>query len=91
MGVKILIDGPGADEMDRTIRAALGHRPADESWVLSLVKHKPMWTVSVLVSPQDRLWGWTYFGPREYIPEALSEAVCEAGLEVAFSPTRAIR
>ena len=79
MAIKILIDGPGEQEMEMAVRAAMGRRPESEEWVLSLVKHQPMWSVNVLVSPGDRLWGWTYLGLRRDIPTVLGEALRVAG------------
>jgi hypothetical protein len=78
MAVKILIDGPGGPELERAVRAALG-RPDSEEWVLSLVKNQPLWSVNVLVSPGDRLGGWTYLGLRRDIPIVLAEALRVAG------------
>jgi hypothetical protein len=79
MAIKILIDGPGGDELEMAVRAALGRRPESEEWILSLVKNQPLWSVNVLVSPGDRLWGWTYLGLRRDIPVALAEALRVAG------------
>lgn len=79
MAIKILIDGPGGEELETAVRAALGRRPESEEWVLSLVKNQPLWSVNVLVSPGDRLWGWTYLGLRRDIPVVLAEALRVAG------------
>ena len=79
MGIKILIDGPDAAELEARVREALGRRPESEEWVLSLVKHQPLWSVNVLVSPGNRLWGWTHLGLRREIPIVLAEALRVAG------------
>ena len=71
MAIKILIDGPDGQELEKSTRAALGRRPASEDWVLSLVKNQPLWSVNILVSPGDKLWGWTYLGLRRDIPTVL--------------------
>jgi hypothetical protein len=79
MAIRILIDGPDGQEMEKAVRGALGRRPESEEWVLSLVKHQPLWSVNVLVSPDDRLCGWTYLGLRRDIPVVLAEALRVAG------------
>ena len=79
MGIKILVDGSGGDELEQAVRTVLGRRPESEEWVLSLVKNQPLWSVNVLVSPGDRLWGWTYLGLRREVPVVLAEALRVAG------------
>ena len=61
------------------MRALLAGRPEAEEWVLSLVKNQPLWSVNVLVSPGDRLWGWTFLGLRREVPGVLAEALRVAG------------
>jgi len=79
MAIKILVDGAGGDELERAVRELLGRRPQAEEWVVSLVKNQPLWSVNVLVSPGDRLWGWTYLGLRREVPVVLAEALRVAG------------
>ena len=79
MAIKILVDGAGGDELERAVRELLGRRPEAEQWVVSLVKNQPLWSVNVLVSPGDRLWGWTYLGLRREVPVVLAEALRVAG------------
>ena len=79
MGIRILVDGTGGDELEQAVRTVLGRRPESEEWVLSLVKNQPLWSVNVLVSPGDRLWGWTYLGLRREVPVVLAEALRVAG------------
>jgi hypothetical protein len=79
MAIRIFVDGPDAAELEEVARRALGYRPEGETWLVSLVKHRVMWGVTVLVSPQDRLRDWSYTGPRELIGRALTEAVKQAG------------
>jgi hypothetical protein len=83
MAIKILIDGPGGRELEATVREALGGRPESEEWIISLVKNQPLWSVSVLVSPGNRLWGWTFLGLRREIPDVLGQALRAAGLRGA--------
>ena len=79
MAIKILVDGAGDGELEQAVRAVLGRRPEAEEWVVSLVKNQPLWSVNVLVSPGDRLWGWTYLGLRREVPVVLAEALRVAG------------
>jgi len=79
MAIKILIDGPGGRELEAAVREVLGGRPESEEWILSLVKNQPLWSVNVLVSPGNRLWGWTFLGLRREIPGVLREALRAAG------------
>jgi hypothetical protein len=87
MAIKILVDGAGGDELERAVRALLGRRPEAEEWVVSLVKNQPLWSVNVLVSPGDRLWGWTYLGLRREVPVVLAEALRVAGFPDGESRT----
>ena len=83
MAIKILIDGPNGRELEVAVREAMGGRPESEEWILSLVKHQPLWSVNVLVSPGNRLWGWTFLGLRREIPVVLGEALRAAGFRDA--------
>ena len=78
--MKILIDGPGAEELEVAVREELGAPPDTEAWVLSLVKQQPTWTVNLMVPPQEHLWGWTYVGPAGELPGAIAGAVDAVGL-----------
>ena len=80
MAVRILVDGSDAGELEAAVRAALGGRPESDPWVISLVKNQPLWSVNVLVSPENRLWGWNYLGLGRDIPAALADALRTAGL-----------
>ncbi len=81
MAVRIMVDGPDAVELEGVVRAALGPRLEEESWLVFILKVRARWGVSVLVSPQDRLEGWSFFGPWSSIASAVKEAVRKAGLE----------
>jgi hypothetical protein len=81
MGVRILVDGPEVSGMEAVVRAALGARPAWETWVISIVRQRPRWGVTVLVSPNDRLAEWSFAGPTERVGPALREAIREVGLD----------
>jgi len=81
MAVRIFVDGPDSEELRRAVRAALGHRPEGEAWLVSVVRHRVTWGACVLASPEDRLADWSFLGPRGSIEPALKEAVKKAGLE----------
>lgn len=81
MGIRILVDGPGAANVEAAVRAALGERPAWETWIISLVKQRPRWHLTVLVSPNDRLAEWSFVGPADRVGPVLSEAIREVGLD----------
>jgi len=81
MGVRILVDGPEAASLEAAVRAALGVRPAWETWIIALVKQRPRWHLTVLVSPEDRLGEWSFVGPAGMLGLALKDAVREVGLE----------
>ena len=81
MAVRIFVDGSDPEEVKRAVRAALGHRPEGEAWLVSLIKHRFTWGACVLASPEDRLAHWNFFGPPGSIGPALKEAVKQAGLE----------
>ena len=67
--------------MEAVVRAALGPRPYWETWIISIVKQRPRWGVTVLVSPDDRLAEWSFVGPGERVGPALAEALLEVGLD----------
>jgi hypothetical protein len=60
-----------------------GAVPSRKSGSSRLVKHQPLWSVNVLVSPGNRLWGWTFLGLRREIPIVLREALRAAGFRDA--------
>jgi hypothetical protein len=74
--------------MEVVVRAALGSRPSWESWVISIIKQRPRWGVTVLVSPNDRLAEWSFVGPADRVGPALAEALREVGLD---NPERRVR
>ncbi|HET7745778.1 MAG TPA: hypothetical protein VFM29_00660 [Vicinamibacteria bacterium] len=78
--VKILVMGAHADDVRDEMRNALGRRPEHEEWVVSAVQLPTSWVASVLVSPGDRLTGWSLVGPARSIAPALAHAVTNAGL-----------
>ena len=63
MATRILIDGPGAQELETVVRAPLGRRPESEERILPFVGTQPPRFVNVLVPPGNGPWGWTYPGP----------------------------
>jgi hypothetical protein len=81
VAVRIFVDGSGSEEMKRAVRAALGPRPEEEAWLVSLIQHRFTWGACVLASPGDRLARWNFFGSRAAIGPALKDAVKKAGLE----------
>lgn len=81
MAIRILIDGPEGTGMETVIRAVLGNRPPWETWIISIVKQRPRWGVTVLASPNDRLAEWSFVGPADRVGPALSEAIREVGLD----------
>ena len=88
MGVRILIEGAEAARVEAAVRAALGERPGWETWIISLVKHRPRWHMTVLASPNDRLAEWSFVGPADRVGPALSEAIREVGLD---NPERRVK
>lgn len=81
MAVRIFVDGPASAEMEGVVRNAIGPRPAEETWLVSLVRYSFVWGIAVLVSPLESLRDWSHVGPRSSIGSALTQALVEAGLE----------
>ncbi|HZM50915.1 MAG TPA: hypothetical protein VFE68_10500 [Vicinamibacteria bacterium] len=78
--VRILVDGEGSRAVELCIRAALGDRANEEQWLISAVKLPARWVVSFLVSPDDRLGGYTWVGPAHQVRAAIDMALRSAGL-----------
>ena len=78
--VRILVDGEGNRAVELCIRAALGARANEEQWLISAVKLPARWVVSFLVSPGDRLGGYTWVGPAHQLRSAVETALRTAGL-----------
>jgi hypothetical protein len=78
--VRILVDGEGNRAVELCIRAALGARANEEQWLISAVKLPARWVVSFLVSPHDRLGGYTWVGPAHQLRAAVETALRTAGL-----------
>ncbi len=81
MAVRIFVQGPASAELEGVVRNALGPRPADETWLISLVRYSFVWGIAVLVSPLERLRDWSYVGPRGSIGSALTQALAQADFE----------
>jgi hypothetical protein len=81
--VRILVDGVGSRAVELCIRAALGDRNEDEQWLVTAVKLPARWVVSFLVSPGDRLAGFTWCGPAHEVRTAVQDALRGAGLTPA--------
>lgn len=62
MATEILIDGPGALELETVTRATLGRRPESEEHILPFVVNLPPYSMNVW--PGNGSWGWTYDGVR---------------------------
>jgi hypothetical protein len=78
--VRILVDGEGSRAVELCIRAALGDRANEEQWLISAVKLPARWVVSFLVSPEDRLGGYTWVGPAHQVRAAIEDALRMSGL-----------
>jgi hypothetical protein len=78
--VRILVDGEGSRAVELCIRAALGDRGDEEEWLITAVKLPARWVVSFLVSPDDRLGGYSWCGPAHQVRSAVEEALRRAGL-----------
>jgi hypothetical protein len=78
--VTILVDGQGSRAIELCIRAALGDRANEEQWLVSAVKLPARWVVSFLVSPDDRLVGYTWCGPAHQVRAAIEDVLRNAGL-----------
>ena len=77
--VRILVDGEGSRAVELCIRAALGDRVNEEQWLISAVKLPARWVVSFLVSPDDRLGGYTWVGPAHQVRAAVEDSLRKAG------------
>ena len=77
--VRILVDGDGSRAVELCIRAALGDRANEEQWLISAVKLPARWVVSFLVSPDDRLGGYTWVGPAHQVRAAIENSLRQAG------------
>jgi hypothetical protein len=80
--LRILVDGEGSRAVELCLRAALGDREDHEQWLVTAVKLPARWVVSFLVSPGDRLGGYTWCGPAHQIRSAVEDALQAAGLSV---------
>jgi hypothetical protein len=78
--VRILVDGEGSRAVELCIRAALGDRGDEEEWLITAVKLPARWVVSFLVSPDDRLGGYSWCGPAHQVRSAVENALRSAGL-----------
>ena len=78
--IRILVDGEGSRAVELCLRAALGDRGADEQWLVTAVKLPARWVVSFLISPQDRLAGFTWCGPAHELRAAVQDALSRAGI-----------
>ena len=78
--VRILVDGAGSRAVELCIRTALGDRQEGEQWLVTAVRLPGRWVVSFLVSPGDRLGGYTWCGPVHQIRSAIETALREFGL-----------
>jgi hypothetical protein len=86
--LRIVVDGEGSRAVDLCIRAALGERSDDEQWLITAVKLPSRWVVSFLISPDDRLGGYTWCGPAHQVRAALEQALAAAGFA---QPTGVLR
>jgi hypothetical protein len=78
--VRILVDGEGSRAVELCIRAALGDRGHEEEWLITAVKLPARWVVSFLVSPDDRLGGYSWCGPAHQVRGAVENALRANGL-----------
>ena len=74
------LDGEGSRAVELCIRAALGERANEEQWLISAVKLPARWVVSFLVSPDDRLGGYTWCGPAHQVRSAIEDVLRGANL-----------
>jgi hypothetical protein len=89
--VRILVDGEGSRAVELCIRAALGDRADEEEWLITAVKLPARWVVSFLVSPDDRLGGYSWCGPAHQVRAAVQDAMRAAGLSsLAANSSRAL-
>lgn len=78
--LRILVDGEGSRAVELCIRAALGDRADEEEWLITAVKLPARWVVSFLVSPDDRLGGYSWCGPAHQVRSAVENALRRASL-----------
>ena len=83
--VRILVDGEGSRAVELCIRAALGDRANEEQWLISAVKLPARWVVSFLVSPDDRLGGYSWCGPAHQVRVAVEDALRRSGFAATTS------
>jgi hypothetical protein len=89
--LRILVDGEGSRAVELCIRAALGDRADEEEWLITAVKLPARWVVSFLVSPGDRLGGYSWCGPAHQVRGAVQDAMRAAGLpSLAATSSRAL-
>jgi len=88
--VRIVTAGEGGRAVEMCIRAALAERADDEQWLVTAVKLAGRWIVSFLVSPEDRLAGYTWCGPAHQVRAAVHDALRATGLGpgAARAPSR---
>jgi hypothetical protein len=84
--LRILVDGEGSRAVELCIRTAIGERDASEQWLITAVRLPARWVVSFLVSPGDRLGGYTWCGPAHQVRGAVEEAILRAGLGGSGGP-----
>jgi hypothetical protein len=78
--LRILVDGEGSRAVELCIRTAMGDRDDHEQWLVTAVRLPARWVVSFLVSPGDKLGGYTWCGPAHQVRSAVEEALSAAGL-----------
>ena len=78
--VRIVTAGEGGRAVELCIRAALAERDDAEQWLITAVKLAGRWIVSFLVSPEDRLGGYTWCGPAHEVRAAVKDALRNAGM-----------
>jgi hypothetical protein len=79
--VRILVEGEGSRAVELCIRAALGNRANDGQWLISAVKLPARWVVTFLVSPGDRLAGYSWCGPAHQVRVAVEDALRNARID----------
>jgi len=88
--LRLLVEGEGSRAVELCLRAALGERGDEEQWLITAIKLPTRWVVSFLVSPGDRLGGYTWCGPAHQIRRAVEDALGAAGMRPrAHTPTSA--
>ena len=78
--LRLLVEGEGSRAVELCLRAALGERGDEEQWLITAIKLPTRWVVSFLVSPGDRLGGYTWCGPAHQIRRAVEDALGAAGM-----------